>query len=288
MKNDYYSSLNRSMFCDWGWDLIFHWMLSLPYSSILNMAHTCKYMHTVCHQAAERKEYLIKEKAVQNINEELFNLGYLKKIEELSVKYPIAIGGDFVLSKITSLDFDSEYIDLYIGNPRPYNESPITQFLWTLFKLNPKDDSEFIMLKQNSKFGQTTFHIGLNMPQCYAKTLCIHLVQGASIEKYIESKFDLTPSMIWFDLHKICTSSTNRFWQQVCGIGYINNDYFLHDTGDRLMRWWCRSQFRIINDYDFNWDVYHHEESNNHDDDDSFDIGNYSDEGQPNYYNSDS
>jgi len=125
------SSLKTSIFKHWGWGLIFNWILSLPYLTLLNLAHTCKYMHRVCHQGAERKESIIKEKASNDMLEELFNSGYLQKIQELSEKYPIAIGGDYVLSKITNLDFDSKYIDVYIGNHSPYNESPIAVFLYT-------------------------------------------------------------------------------------------------------------------------------------------------------------
>jgi len=280
MENNYYSS---GIFYDWGWEFIFDWILSLPYFSILKMAHTCKYMYTLCHQAAKRKEYIVKENAKQDILEELVMSGYLKKIEELGVKYPIALGGDFVLSKITSLKFNSNYIDLYIGNPPPYHETNLHQFIWALFKLNVKD-SEFKLLKQNCKFGQTTFHIALKTRSLHTKALCIHLVRGDNIAKYIESKFDLTTSMIWFDLREIYTT---RFWQQFHGLGYVNNDYFIDDTGKRIIRWSQHSKFRIIDDCDFNWDVYNYDPYEHHDDD-SLDMCDYSDEGFPNYYDSDS
>jgi len=288
MENLEYRSIRTSYFNQWGWGLLQNWFLSLHYLSLLKMAHTCKYMHRVCHIAAEKKEELIREKASQDMLEELLNSGYLTKIRELNEKVHMVIGGDFVLSKITSLNFDSKYIDVYIGIPPPYNEVPTSRLIRAHFKLDDDEDedyraSQFVSFKQKSKFGQTTYYISLKNSRHDVKTLCIHFVRGMDIGKYIQSTFDLTTSMIWFDLRKIYT---DRFWQQVNGIQFINNDYYLDETGDRIER--ClRHGFRNKDDADFAWDVYEYQKQLDLDHDLSY-SDDYVSDNDPYYNDSDS
>jgi len=197
----------------------------------------------------------MREKASKDMIEELSNSGYLEKIKELNDKVDMVIAGDCVLEKVTSMKFKSKYIDVYVSIPPPYNQCPMNKFICALFKLDDNEDedyeaSDFVSYKEKTKFGQTTFYISLKSQPHSTKTLCIHFVRGTDIAEYIQSKFDLTTSMIWFDLHEI---HTNRFWQQVCGVQFINNDYYLEETGDRLDRF-LRLGFHNIDDFD--WQVY--------------------------------
>jgi len=257
MQNEYYTSLLWSIFKQWGTDLIFDFILLLPYPSILNLGITCKFMNVLCNRAAIKKEALIKQKAVYNIRENLKNEGYLEKIEELSTIYPLVLAGDAILAEVTTRPFSANYIDVYIGNDTPYDERSVIGYLTNFFTTTNGFWSKFVVVKQSTKFGYTTLYIALKNPAMYAKKLCLHLNCGPAISKFIETKFDLTCSMIWFDLHQIYT---NRFWQQVCGIGYLNNGYFLDETAPRLIRFINSYRFYIANSDEFDWEFYNYEE----------------------------
>lgn len=259
MEAKYYRSLLYSEFYQWGSDLIFNWMLLLPYKSILSIGHTCKYMYVRSKEAATRKEFLIKENAYNDIKETLHSEGYLAKLEELSLKHPrMLLAGDFILSKMTSVPFSSKYIDVYIGDGKPCDERAIITSLTDHFVTRNESETRFKVIHQKTKFGYTTISISLKSCSIDSKILCIHLNCGPCIPKYIESKFDLTCSMVWFDMREIYT---NRFWQQVNGIGYINNSYYIEETGIRIIRFMDTYGFHILNSDEFNWEVYYYDDN---------------------------
>jgi len=258
MDNKYYISLLSSRFRGWGSELILSWMLLLPYTSILNIGHTCKYMHVISITAAIKKESMVRENACKDIKKTLIKERYLEKLVELSLNYPILLAGDFILSKMTSLPFSSKYIDVYVGNAKSCDERAIIAFLTEQFTTKNESETRFKIIHQKTKFGYTAISISLKSCSIDSKILCIHLSCGPCIPEYIESKFDLTPSMIWFDM---CEIHTRRFWQQFCGVGYVNNSYYIEETGARLIRFVDQYGFHIVNCGDFDWAVYYYDET---------------------------
>jgi len=254
MNEKYYTSVQYSCFANFGFDMIFRITLCLPYKYRVALARTCQYMHVVVKLACAQEETNIRSSAIQRMSDILDELGYLGKLQELNQKYPILLAGDFVLSHITSINFKSQYIDVYIGNDPPFDQMTMVEYLMELFI--PKNDttpSIFMRCKLQNKFGCPTIYFSRNHLYPKRQMLALHMNCGSEMWRYIESKFDLTCSMVCSDLKEIYTE---RFWQQVSGIGYLNNTYYMDETARRIIRLVDTYHFDIIDAQDFEWSLY--------------------------------
>jgi len=260
MDPKYYESLYFSFFAYLGSDLILYIFLKMPYSSILSVGHTCHYMYQVGRRAAPQKATLIEQYASENILHALRLERYLEKLQILRQEVPFVIGGDFVLSQIASRPFWTRYIDVYISLIKP-DELSFVNLVKQLFTTNDYTDLfSFHVYDNRQKYGHLVLYISVhNVIEDASRILRVHFIPEISVADYIQTKFDLTCSMVWYDIWS-AKISTNHFWDQISGVGYVVNDYYLHDTGRRILQFKRDYGFRILNEATFDWFIYYHQD----------------------------
>jgi len=260
MDPKYYKSIHFSLFANFGLDLIAYIFIQMPYVSILALGHTCRYMYQVGRQVAPQKALLIQQDASEHILHTLRLEGYLQKLQELRDEIAFVIGGDFILSHITSRPFWTKYIDIYISLVTPYDEVP---FMLIVKKIFPSNDGNAMLSfkrEDKQKYGHMTIYIWVkDSIQAMPRVLRVHFIKTLSLPDYINHKFDLTCSMLWYDIWST-QIYTDHFYDQVCGIGYVVNDFYLNHTGKRILQFKGDYGFHILNEGNFDWYLFYHQD----------------------------